>query len=103
MVRHGGCLGLGLAAMGSARQGRNFECKFTTVEALICGHPRDGKEVSLLELATCENGSRIVATSGVRVRWPLAFAGPATNKHNLEMQKKLFVSVWLYCSVVLTL
>lgn len=41
MVRHGGCLGLGLAAMGSARQGRNFEMnesKFTSVETLICGH-----------------------------------------------------------------
>ena len=38
MVRHGGCLGLGLAAMGSARQGRNFESKFTSVETLICGH-----------------------------------------------------------------
>lgn len=52
MVRHGGCLGLGLAAMGSARQGRNFESKFTSVEALICGHPWDGEEVSLLDLDT---------------------------------------------------
>jgi len=24
MVRHGGCLGLGLAAMGTARQGKNI-------------------------------------------------------------------------------
>lgn len=46
MVRHGGCLGLGLAAMGSARQGRNFESKFTTVETPICGHSWDGNEVS---------------------------------------------------------
>ena len=47
MVRHGGCLGLGLAAMGSARQGRNFECKFTSVEALIIYlDTRDLKEVS---------------------------------------------------------
>ena len=38
MVRHGGCLGLGLAAMGSARQGRNFERKLTSVKALICRH-----------------------------------------------------------------
>ena len=88
MVRHGGCLGLGLAAMGSARQGRNFECKFTSVEALICGHWKRRKRCLLLELATYENGSRIVATRGVRVWWPLAFAGPATNNHNLEMQKK---------------
>ena len=52
-----------------------------------------GKRCLLLELATYnyESVSRIVATRGVRVRWPLAFAGPATNKHNLEMQKKLFV------------
>ena len=34
-----------------------------------------------MELATYENGSCIVATRGVRVRWPLAFTGPATNKH----------------------
>ena len=52
-----------------------------------------GKRCLLLELATYnyESVSRIVATRGVRVRWPLAFAGPATNKHTLEMQKKLFV------------
>lgn len=52
-----------------------------------------GKRCLLLELVTYnyESVSHIVATRGVRVRWPLAFAGPATNKHNLEMQKKLFV------------
>lgn len=99
MVRHGGCLGLGLAAMGSARQGRNFECKFTTVGHSGCERGR----CLLVELATYENGSCIVATRGVRVRWPLVFTGPATNKLNLEMQKKMFVSVWLYCSVIPTL
>ena len=88
MVRHGGCLGLGLAAMGSARQGRNFESKFTSVETLIMWTLGMWKRCLLWELATYENDSCIVATRGVRVRWPLAFAGLATNKHNLEMQKK---------------
>ena len=60
------------------------------------------KEVSFTG-AGHENGSCIVATRGVRVRWPLAFAGPATNKHNLKIEKKLFDSVWLYCLVMPTL
>lgn len=64
MVRHGGCLGLGLAAMGSARQGMNFECKFTSVEALIilCGH------------SGCERGVFCWSwplTRMVLVLWPL--------------------------------
>lgn len=62
MVRHGGCLGLGLAAMGSARQGRNFECKFTSVEAHICGH------------SGCERGVFYWSwplTRMVLVLWPL--------------------------------
>lgn len=62
MVRHGGCLGLGLAAMGSARQGRNFECKFTSVEALMCGH------------SGCERGVFYWSwplTRMVLVLWPL--------------------------------
>ena len=62
MVRHGGCLGLGLAAMGSARQGRNFECKFTSVEALICQH------------SGCERGVFYWSwplTRMVLVLWPL--------------------------------
>jgi len=31
MVRHGGCLGLGLAAMGSARQGKDFDYLMETI------------------------------------------------------------------------
>lgn len=36
MVRHGGCLGLGLAAMGSARQGMICYFMEPTVVAVIC-------------------------------------------------------------------
>ena len=32
----------------------------------------------------------------VRVKWPLTEAGPFT-EYSLEMQKKIFVSVWIYC------
>ena len=66
----------------------------TTVEALVCGHPRPGLLPEWFSYA---------ATRGAKARLPLTGASPATNKYRKCQKKTLFVSVWLYWGVLITL
>ena len=61
----------------------------------MSGHPRDAKWVSETGASCSQELFSCAATRGVRVKWPLTVAFPATHKC-LEC-KKLFVLVWIYC------
>ena len=55
--------------------------KTYTVEALVSGDPRDGKKVSVTGADRLREWFSETATRGVRDKWLLTAASPASNKH----------------------
>ncbi len=60
----------------------------TTVEALVSGHPREAKKVSVTGAGRLREWFSYAATSDVGERWPLTGACPANNKCNPVLKYK---------------
>ena len=56
---------------------------FNTVEALVSGHPRDAKKVSVTGAGRLREWFSYAATRGVGDRWPLTGTCPANNKYRI--------------------
>ena len=58
------------------------------IEALVSGHPRDAKKVSVTGTDRLREPFSYATTRGVRDSWPLAGARPANNRHWKCKKKK---------------
>ncbi|KAL9958854.1 hypothetical protein ACROYT_G035924, partial [Oculina patagonica] len=68
-----------------------------TVEALVSGHPRDAKKVSVTGAGRLREWFSYAATRGVGDKWPLKGACPANNNRTDVDDDKTGTEIW-YCN-----